>query len=111
MPALDLEQGPQSLSRYDVVGMHADRRLRFVSHVGLHDADNRAVEVGDDVSAVHMGPPLQHEEAMKAHVAGHVPLTNEEIKQISVWIEEIKDEYADSSVGKRSQYRMALIFA
>jgi len=104
MPTLDLEQGPQPLSRYDVVGMHADRRFRFVMHVGLHDADNRSVEVDDDVSAVHMRPPLKHGEVIKAHVAGHVPLTNDEIKEISAWIEEIADEYVDSSVGWRSQY-------
>ncbi len=104
MPALDLQQGPHSLSRYDVVGMHADRQLRFVRHVGLHDADNRSVEVDDDVSAVHMGPPLEHGKAIKAHVAGHVPLTNDEIKQISAWIEEIADEYHASGANAIRQY-------
>jgi len=104
MPALDLEQGPQSLSRYDVVGMHADRQRRFVMHVGLHDADNRSVEVDDDVSAVHMRPPLKHGEAIKAHVAGHVPLTNDEIKEISAWIEEIADEYHASGANAIRQY-------
>ena len=113
MPALDLEQGPQSLSRYDVVGMHADRQRRFVMHVGLHDADNRSVEVDDDVNAVHMRPPLKHGEAIKAHVAGLVPLTIDEIKEISAWIEEIDDEYHASganAIMRRWKPRWAKFF-
>ena len=73
MPTLDLEQEPQTLSRFDVVGTHADRD-RFVTHVGLHDADNRSIEVGGEVRAVHMRPPLKHGEVIKAHVAGRVPV-------------------------------------
>ena len=104
MPALDLEHGPQILSRYDVVGTHADRQIRFVTHVGLHNADNRSVEVDDDISAVHMRPPLKQGEAIKAHVAGHVPLTNDEIKEVSAWIEEIADEYHESGADARRQF-------
>jgi len=104
MPALDLEQGPRSLSRYDVVGMHADEQGRFVTHVGLHDADNRSVKMGDDISAVHIRPPLELGAAVTAHVAGHVPLTNDEIKEISAWIAEIADEYQTAGAEKRHQY-------
>ena len=104
MPAFSLKQGPQALSRHDVVGMHADGQSRFVRHVGLHDADSRSVEVDDDVSAVHMRPPLKRGEVIKAHVAGHVPLTNDEIKEISAWIEEIADEYHAYGASARHQF-------
>lgn len=104
MPALNLTQEPQSLSRYDVVGTYADRRPSFVKHVGLHDADDRSVKVGDDISAVHMRPPLKLGDTIKAHVAGHVPLTNDEIKEISTWIKEVADEYDASGVNARDQY-------
>ena len=101
MPAIDLAQGPKTLSRYDVVGVRAEGYAHFVIHVGLLDEDNRSVEIGGDVSAVHMRPPLEQGEAIKVHVAGHVPLRNDEIQEISAWIEEIADEYPNSP---RRQY-------
>lgn len=104
MPAFDLAQGRQTLTRYDVVGQHAEDGTRFVTHVALHDADDFAVEADGDVSVVHMSPPLKQGEAIKAHVAGRVPLTNDEIKEISAWIKEIADEYDKTGVGARDQY-------
>lgn len=104
MPAIDLEQGPQTLSLYDVVGRRAEGQAHFVTHVGFHAADNQSVEAGGDVSAVHMRPPLKQGEPIKVHVAGHVPFTNDEKKEISVWIEEIKDEYHKEGIRGRKQY-------
>ena len=104
MPAIDLTEGPKTLSRYNVVGQRAEGQTRFVIHVGLLDEDSQSVEVGGEVSAVHMRPPLKQGEAIKVHVAGHVPLTNDDIKEISAWIEEIKDEYQESGVRRRYQY-------
>jgi hypothetical protein len=104
MPTIDLTEGRQTLSCYNVVGQRAEGQTRFVIHVGLLDEDSQSVEAGGEVSAVHMRPPLKQGEAIKVHVAGHVPLTNDEIKEVSAWIEEIKDEYQESGVGKRCQY-------
>ena len=103
MPTVNLEDG-QFLSRYDVVGMHADRESRFVTHVGLQDADNRFVEVDDEVSVIHMRPPLEHAEDIRAHVAGNIPLEPDEIKQIQAWFEENKDEYDRCKVAPLEQY-------
>ena len=104
MPAIDLTQGPKTLSRYDVVGQRAEGQASFVLHVGLLDEDSRSAKSGDEVSAVHMRPPLKQGEAIKVHVAGHVPLTNDEIKEISSWIEEIADEYHKKGINNWDQY-------
>ena len=104
MPASDLTQGPNRLSRYDVVGERADGPDHFVTHVGLHNADDRSVKANEDIGAVHMRPPLAQNGTIKAHVVGSVPLTNDEIKEVSVWINEIDDEYRTASVGPRHQY-------
>jgi len=98
MPAVDLTQGPKTLSRYNVVGQWAEDQTRFVKHVALLDEDNRSVEAGGEVNAVHMRPPLEQGNAIKVHVAGHVPLTNDEIKKVSTWIKKIADEYPRSRV-------------
>lgn len=103
MPTINLEDG-QFLSRYDVLGTHADREPRFVMHVGLHDADNRSVEVGDHVSAIHMRPPLELGGTIEVHVAGHVPLRTDEIREISAWIEEIRDEYSTHNPDMADQF-------
>ena len=93
MPAINLDQGPETLSRYDVVGQRAKGQTRFVKHVGLLNEDNQLVEMGDEVSVIHMGPPLEQGGTIKAHVAGHVPLTKDEIRMVSTWFAKIVDEY------------------
>jgi hypothetical protein len=93
MPIINLEHGPQILSRYDVVGQQNEDQTHFVLHVGLFEKDNQPVKMGHEVSVLHMGPPLEKEGAIKVHVAGHVPLTNDERKKIGVWFEKIADEY------------------
>jgi len=104
MPAIDLTQGPKTVSCYDVVGQRAEGQTRFVKHVGLLNEDNRLVEMDDEVSVLHMGPPLERGGTIKVHVAGRVPLTNDEIKKFSTWVEKIADEYKELRVGKRAQY-------
>jgi hypothetical protein len=93
MPTINFDQGPQTLSRYDVVGQRAEGQTRFVKHVGLLDEDNQSLKMGDEARVLHMGPPLEVGGTIKIHVAGRVPLTNDEIKIISTWFEKIKDEY------------------
>jgi len=92
MPAIDLGQETKTLSRYDVVGQRAEGRGRFVKHVGLVAEDNQAVKEGDEISAVHMRPPLEQGGVVNVHVAGRVPLTNDERKKIGTWVEKVDDE-------------------
>jgi hypothetical protein len=55
MPAINLDDGFQTLSLYDVIGQqHPESQMHFVVHVGLHDADNQSVKSGDEVSTVHV---------------------------------------------------------
>lgn len=96
MPAIDLYQGPQKLSRYDVIGQRAEGETLFVQHVGLLDENSQLVEMSDEVSVVHMGPPLEQKGTIKAHVVGYIPLMNDEIKKIETWLEKIIDEYPRS---------------
>lgn len=97
MPAIDFAKGPETLSRYDVVGVFSKDQSRFVRHVGLFDEDKRIVEAGKKVNVAHMGPPLGQGEAIEMDVAGHIPLTADEIKKISIWIKKITDEYPNST--------------
>ncbi len=102
MPTINFDQGPQTLSRYDVVGQRAEGQIRFVRHVGLLAEDNKYLEIGGEARVLHMGPPLEEEGTIEVHVAGRVPLTNDESKIISTWFEKIKDEY--HSISRRRQY-------
>ena len=105
MPATVLSQKPRTLLRHNVVGERtAGQTPSFVTHVGLLDADSLSVKANDDVSAVHMRPPLEQGGTIEAHVEGHVPLTNDEIKEISAWIGEVADEYHTSGVNTIRQY-------
>ncbi len=104
MPAIDIEQGPQKLSRFDVVGAQVDRQTRFIRHVAFLGQDIQSLEAGDEVTAVHMCPPLEDGGRIKVHVAGRVPLTNDEVKEIESWWEEIADEYKRLGIRTASQY-------
>ncbi len=42
---------------------------------------------------------------MDVHVAAHIPLTNSEMKEMEVWMEEIADEYADAGVKGKKNWR------
>lgn len=93
MPAFDLNQGQRTLSRYDIVGLYSERAESFVRHVGLLSEDVQDVNAGDEINAVHMRPPLEKGGLFKVDVAGEIPLTNDERKQLDVWIDKIDDEY------------------
>jgi len=48
-----------------------------------------------------MRPPLKQGDAITVHVAGHIPLTNDERKQVEAWVEKVTDE---SPISWRNQY-------
>jgi len=66
----------------------------------------RSVGAGANVIAVHMRPPLRQGHTMTVHITGSVPLTNDEIKQVSAWIEEIADEYRAAAIGMMDQFHI-----
>ncbi len=109
MPLLELQQGPQSLSRFGVLGTYAEALSRFVTHVGFSAATAESLETGHITRAVHMRPPLETDGLFEVHAAAHIPLTNSEMKEIEAWMEEIADEYEVAGVANssRKQYTIA----
>lgn len=104
MPAHDLVAQAATLNRFDVVGEHSKTAPGFIQHVALFESSDRGVDYGDAVDVVHMGPPFEIGGRLNAHVAGSVPLTNDQIKAIETWIETVKDEYQVEDAGWRKQY-------
>jgi hypothetical protein len=52
-----------------------------------------------------MSPPLSDGDNLQVHAAGFVPLTNDEINELALWIEERKDEYrAGGALSGPEQY-------
>ena len=104
MPAFDLAEHPSALSRFDVLGVHSEQVARFVEHVALLNLDNRDVNHGDTVDVIHMKPPLGTDDSLCAHVAGRIPLTNDQINSIKAWIVKIEDEYKAQNARSGKQY-------
>jgi hypothetical protein len=104
MPAFVLTCENQTLERYDVVGEHSAGTARFVKHVALHKGAACAISLGQRVTVVHMGPPLQTDGEVAPHAAGRVPLTVSEIAQISVWVDQVADEHKRAGTGPTRQY-------
>ncbi len=104
MPAFDLAEHPSVLSRFDVLGVHSEQVARFVEHVALLNLDNRDVDYGDTVDVVHMKPPLGTGDSLCPHVAGRIPLTNDQINSIKAWIVKVEDEYQGQNARIGKQY-------
>lgn len=103
MPAAALDAGPRPVATFDVVGEHA-AGSRFVRHVALSQQPHGHVAARGGVESVHMRPPLAVGDTVAADVWGSVPLTNDEIRQIKVWLRKARDEYVCHQVGKVGQY-------
>lgn len=104
MPAVDLATRPSMLSRFDVVGEHSETLRGFVKHLALLNSDDCEVKGGDAVDVVHMKPPLETDDRLCVHVAGRIPLTNDEIRGINAWLEKVKDEYQTPHIRPHQQY-------
>jgi len=103
MPASTLHNGPKNARRYDVIGVYSEPSESFVRHVGLYSPEGGTLSYDEEVDVTHMGPPLKRSGKATAHVIGTVPLTNEEVKEIGSWIEEVDDEYRRVGVAKPEQ--------
>ncbi len=104
MPNIDLAEESRDVYQYDVIGEYGNPKQQIVTHVGLYGDTNRTIKPGDEVTITHMKPPFESEGSMNVHVAGEVPLTNEERKEIAVFIEETKDEYKEANVKRLDQF-------
>lgn len=104
MPAFDLAEQSATLSRFDIVGQRSEKVPAFVSHVALFNQENVDINHRETVDVVHMKPPLEAGDRLRVHVAGRIPLTNDQISGIKAWFAKIKDEYETQNAGPRRQY-------
>lgn len=87
VPALRLGAVKQSISRFDVLGQDG-ATSQFVRHVGLAAEDTGELQAGASVTVQHMGPPLEHDAEITLHVHGRATLTDDELKQIELFVDE-----------------------
>ncbi len=85
MPATRLQDKVESLSRYDVVGQDGAVPM-FVCHVGLASSERSEVRAGNGVAVDHMGPPLERDAEILAHVVGTASLTYGQVNQIKNFV-------------------------
>lgn len=104
MPAFDLAAQTATLSRFDVVGEHSETSSGFVGHVALLNTDRCEVNYLDTVDVVHMKPPLRTGDSVRAHIAGRVPLTNDQIKRVENWIAREAEEFLEAKATRVEQY-------
>ena len=105
MPARRLDQTPESVGRFDVVGLDSDGTQNFVGHAGLSRQAYNGVASSIPIGLADMGPPLDrfgHE--LLVHCIGTVPLTDDEIERIGLFIDELEFEYAASQTVDSGQY-------
>lgn len=105
MPTHRVTQEPVCLRVYDAIGQDSERIPEFIRHVGLSTEQREQLRCREAISMVHMAPPLQIETAPDcAHVVGSVPLTSDEIQQMSVFIDELRSEFEANDAREIHQY-------
>ena len=105
MPAYRLGDNEFAVRKYDIVGQDSATLGFFVRHVGLSDEDRPSLRVSDELSLVHMGPPLRRgDSGLAVHIIGTVNLTSDDLRQVSVFIDEVGLEYEAEKVRTVRQY-------
>ncbi len=104
MPAQRVGSDPVAVRKCDVAGQDSTTRRHFVRHVGLVNEERNDVRAGTQVPLVHMGPPLERQEAgSPVHAVGTAGLTAGQIRQIGVFVDEHISEYEAEKI-RRGQY-------
>lgn len=101
MPANRVSDVGITISRSDVVGADSASERQYISHVALSEQDVSLVKIGDSIDTNHMGPPLQHGYEMEVHVHATADLSDDELNQIQLFIDEHHNE-------QEAQQRQAL---
>ena len=104
MPATRLGNNPQAVRRFDVLGEDTSTRPRFIRHLGLFSGSTGIVVAGSQARVDHMGPPLERNGNLSVSAWGTVPLNNDEVNQVQLWIDERINEYRAQSLSKWDQY-------
>lgn len=99
MPAERLTAEGMFVSQSDVVGRDAQSGACFIRHAALSTASCDSVKSGDSINVNHMGPPLEREHEMPVDVHATAELTDDELNQIELFIDEHLEE--QESQGRR----------
>ena len=104
MPLINPADPGHAIQHFDVLATCSNDSQRFVTHVGFCATKSR-LNTGSTIDAIHMAPPLSTNDAIRADLAAHVPLTNDEIQELGVWFAGVRDEYELQSITqRRGQY-------
>lgn len=110
MPAVRLGGTTVTVRKYDVIGQDSIGTSEFVGHVGLADEEKNPFGESDELSLVHMMPPLERGiPHSPINCVGTVGLTVDEMRQIDVFVDELKSEYEAARIrnDRRRQYVIA----
>jgi ribosomal protein L13E len=105
MPAQRLGSNPVAVRKCDVAGQDSATKRHFVRHVGLVNEERNDVRAGTQVPLVHMGPPLERQEAgIAVHAVATAGLTAGQIRQMGVFVDEHVSEYEAERLRPDRQY-------
>ncbi len=92
MPAHRLSDAGTPIRRFDVVGRDAITVYHFIRHVALSARDIEGVSSGNCIGVNHMGPPLERDHALPVDVHATAELTDDDLNQIELFIDELHNE-------------------
>jgi len=108
MPAHRLDNHPVAVRRNEVVGQDSETVPHFIRHVGLAADEHPGLTLAEPLRMTDMGPPLTRRRDPDAvHAWGHVPLTDDEVAQIDLFVDRVASEYQASQASPRRQYVVA----
>jgi hypothetical protein len=108
MPAQRLSGTTIAIRRYDVAGRDSATSPHFIGHVGLSIEERDGFGETDELALVHMMPPLEHGGSRSPiSCAGTVGLTVDEMRQIDVFVDELRSEYDAARIRSDRQYVIA----
>jgi hypothetical protein len=110
MPAVRLGGAAVTIRQFDTIGQDSLGTSEFIRHVSLAREARSSFGRSDELSLVHMGPPLERESSpQRIHCIGTAGLTVDEIRQIDLFVDELESEYEAARIRKdrRQQYVIA----
>jgi hypothetical protein len=110
MPAIRLGGTTVTIRKYDVIALDSTVESEFIGHVALAGERKSSFGESDELSLVHMMPPLERGTSHSPiNCVGTVGLTVDEMRQIDVFVDELESEYEAARIrnDQRRQYVIA----
>lgn len=95
MPSLRLNNHDDNIvaHQYDIAGQDNGVLENLLGHVGLVLEAKIYVTLNMNINVEHMAPPINRPKHMRVHVIGWLGLSNGQVNQIRMYVNEIKREY------------------